>query len=133
MVQVTGIHHMSLTVTDLGRSVEWYRSVLGFELQSDVEGEGFRRTRMQHPTCGLTLTFTRHERGPDDPFDESRTGLDHIAFGVAAGEDLDAFVRRLDELGVRHSPVRALASGTGGVVVLRDPDNIQLEVFALPA
>lgn len=36
--------------------------------------------------------------------------------------------RRFEELGVVHSDVKQAASGSA-MVTLRDPDNIQLEVF----
>ncbi len=66
------------------------------------------------------------------PFDEARTGLDHIALNVASREDLEAWTAWLDELGIEHSGVRAgdepFAFAT---VVFRDPDNIQLELFAV--
>ena len=31
MPAITGVSHVSLTVSDLGKSEEWYREVLGFQ------------------------------------------------------------------------------------------------------
>jgi glyoxylase I family protein len=123
---------MSLTVTDLPRSVDWYQQVLGFEVHSEVQGATFRRTRLRHPVGGIMFTLTQHDEGSGDRFDETRTGLDHVAFALDPGEDLEAFVRRLDDLDVDHSPVKPTATGGGGNVVIRDPDNVQLEVFLIP-
>jgi hypothetical protein len=39
-------------------------------------------------------------------FDEFRIGLDHLEFLVAHRDDLDTWVTRLDELGIRHSGVK---------------------------
>lgn len=62
----------------------------------------------------------------------NQTGLDHISFGVAERTDLDAWTAWLDELGIEHSGIRAgdvpFAFAT---VVFRDPDNIQIELFAV--
>ena len=67
-----------------------------------------------------------------NPFDEARTGLDHVALNVATRADLEAWTHWLDELGIEHSGIRAgdvpFAFAT---VVFRDPDNIQIELFAV--
>nr|WP_291838352.1 VOC family protein [Candidatus Microthrix sp.] len=64
---------------------------------------------------------------PDGPFDERRTGLDHVGFAVDNREALDAWQARLADLGVEHSPVEDTASGSA--LVFRDPDQIQLEMW----
>ena len=130
MPTIAGYSHLSFTVTDLGRSTEWYREVLGIELDSEVKGEGFRRNRMRHPDARITLTLTEHDAGSGDPFDERRTGMDHVAFAVPTMEDVLSFKERFEQRGVDHSEIRATVSGAGGVITFRDPDNIQLEVFA---
>ncbi len=130
MPTIAGYSHFSFTVTDLGRSTEWYREVLGFELDSEVKGDGFRRNRMRHPDARITLTLTEHDAGSGDRFDERRTGMDHVAFAVPTMEDILSFKERFEERGVDHSEIRASVSGAGGVITFRDPDNIQLEVFA---
>ena len=79
---------------------------------------------------GIGLDFHQANRG--EAFDECRTGLDHLSFGVPARDELAAWVARLDELGIHHTGIRdekePLAYST---VVFRDPDNIQLEFIAL--
>jgi hypothetical protein len=50
---------------------------------------------------------------------------------VGTVEDVRDFNRRFEELGVVHSDVKEGSSGTA-IVTLRDPDNIQLEVFGGP-
>jgi glyoxylase I family protein len=127
---IAGFSHLSLTVTDLDRSTEWYGDVLGFGVHSHVEGNGFRRNRLRHPDAQITLTLTDHDAGSDDPFDERRTGMDHVSFAVGSMEDLLQFKARFEEHGVHHSDVKPTGSGAGGMIAFRDPDNIQLEVFA---
>lgn len=130
MPTIAGFSHLSFTVTDLERSTAWYREVLGFDLDSEVKGDTFRRHRMRHPDARITVALTQHDAGSGDPFDERRTGMDHMAFAVPTMEDILEFKERFVQRGVVHSDIRATASGAGGMIAFRDPDNIQLEVFA---
>ena len=130
MPTLAGYSHLSLTVTDLDKSTHWYREILGFSLDSEVQGDGFRRNRLRHPDAGITLTLTAHDGGAGDRFDERRTGMDHVSFAVPSMEDLLGFQERFAEQGVDHSDIKPTASGAGGIITFRDPDNVQLEVFA---
>ncbi len=84
MTQVLGFHHLSLSVTDLARSTEWYRQVLGLDVAAQIQGEGFSRTRLRAPESGVTLTLTRHDQESGEPFDERRPGMDHVAIQVGS-------------------------------------------------
>jgi glyoxylase I family protein len=128
MAEIQGYHHVSLSVSDLGKSAQWYGQTLGFEIDAEIEGEGFRRTRLKAPGSGLTLTLTAHEQQSGEPFDERRAGVDHIAFNVGTADAVQELKRRFEEHGVVHSDVKQAASGSA-MITLRDPDNIQLEVF----
>ena len=130
MPTLAGYSHLSLTVTDLDKSTEWYREVLNFTLDAEVQGDGFRRNRLRHPDAGITLTLTAHDAGSRDRFDERRTGMDHVSFLVPSMDDLLGFQERFAERGVEQSDVKPTVSGAGGIITFRDPDNIQLEVFA---
>ncbi len=130
MPTLAGYSHLSLTVTDLDKSTRWYREILGFSLDSEVQGDGFRRNRLRHPDAGITLTLTAHDAGARDPFDERRTGMDHVSFAVPSMEDLLGFQERFAERGVEQSEIKPTVGGAGGIITFRDPDNIQLEVFA---
>lgn len=128
MTDVIGYHHLSLSVSDLDKSTEWYRQVLGLEVAAEIEGEGFRRIRLRAPGSGVTLTLTRHEQQSGERFDERRPGMDHVALQVSSADEVKALKDRFAELGVNHSEVKASSGGTA-MITLRDPDNIQVEVF----
>ena len=66
----------------------------------------------------------------DEPFDERRPGLDHIAFGCASRGELVEWAARLDELGIAHGGI--VDAGYGSGLSFRDPDTIALELFAPP-
>jgi glyoxylase I family protein len=131
MTEVLGYHHLSLSVTDLGKSTDWYQQVLGLEVAAEIEGEGFRRTRLRAPNSGVTLTLTRHDEQSGDSFSEHRTGMDHVALAVGGVAEVEGLKDRFAELGVQHSEVKASSGGTA-MITLRDPDNIQIEVFGGP-
>jgi len=122
--------HLSLSVTDLDQSTQWYCDVLGFEVTARSEGEGFVRSRLRQADAGITLTLTAHEANEGDAFDERRTGMDHVSFVVPSVDDIHAFKECFQEWGIEHSDIKATAGGAGGMITFRDPDNIQLEVFA---
>jgi glyoxylase I family protein len=86
---------------------------------------------LMDPRLGIAIGLHANTANRGEAFDECRTGLDHISFGVADRDELAAWVARLDELGIQHTGIRdekePMAYST---VVFRDPDNIQLEFIA---
>lgn len=128
MGDIVGYHHLSLSVVDLARSARWYREVLTMDIETEFDGAGFRRARLRTPNGEVTLTLTAHEERLPGTFSEHRVGLDHIAFKVGDLEDIAALKARFEQLGVDHSDIKTSADGKA-MITLRDPDNIQLEVF----
>jgi glyoxylase I family protein len=132
---IRGLHHFGLTVRDVDASAAWYEEVLGFRRVGEFTApDGARRkVFLRHDGLQARLGLTQHRHGSQQPFDEMRPGLDHLAFTVSDRQELDTWVTRLGNAQVAHSPVMAANSIPGAtVVVFRDPDNIQLELFAEP-
>jgi catechol 2,3-dioxygenase-like lactoylglutathione lyase family enzyme len=87
------------------------------------------------------IVLHHHDTNDANPFAETTTGLDHAGFAVASRADLEAWQTHLEANGVTRSdtadkpltqsPIADEAYGS--VLVFRDPDNIQLELFAPPA
>jgi glyoxylase I family protein len=125
--------HVAITVSDLARSTEWYRALLGSDpvLDEDEEAGGFHHTVFLIGGGQLLGLHTHPAGGAGDPFDEHRAGLDHIAFACADRAELETWAGRLDELGITHGAIKDAHYGSG--VSFRDPDNIALEFFAPPA
>ena len=133
---IRGIHHFGLTVRDVDTSAAWYEDVLGFRRVGDFEAPDGERRKvfLRHEGLQTRLGLTEHRAGSADPFDERRVGLDHLAFAVDGRGDLDTWAERLRAAGVTHSAVATANSIPGAaVLVFRDPDNIQLEVFYDPS
>lgn len=138
---LTGIHHLELTVSDLGRSVGWYREVLGFEVARRMDKGSIEVVMLR--SGALIIALVRHvgaeaPGAPDAPaatadrFDERRLGLDHVGFAVPSPDAVDAWAARLDEHGVARSEVKDGALPGSRLVVFRDPDGIQLECYYAP-
>ena len=122
-----------LTVSNADRSATWYCDLLGMDETSRyVQPDGHvALVNLAERRSGVELCLVDHRSGPA-AFDEFRIGLDHLEFLVAHRDDLDAWVTRLDELGIRHSGVKEPSCTPNAMVTFRDPDNIQLEFFWRP-
>jgi len=129
MPEFSAVHHVNLSVTDLARSAAWYAEVLGLTKgweMDDTEGQG-RKVVLLQAGSPFRLVLSRHQSNDGQPFSEFRTGLDHLAFTVAGRAELEAWERRLEELGGDHSPIKEGA--TGWLITFRDLDNIQFEMY----
>ena len=131
MPDVSGIHHVSVTVTDIERSVPWYSALLGLTKlmeESHPDGTGYAVV-LGKPDWSMCVGLHTHPTNERERFSESRTGLDHVGFMVSGRAELDAWESKLTEPGVEHSPVND--QGGYAVLVFRDPDNIQLEFMSM--
>ena len=129
MPEITGGHHIAFTVTDVERSKAWYCDLLGMVevFGGDDESVSFRV--LAHPGSGFVIGLRQyHQQGSGDGFDEFRTGLDHLAFGVSNRGELEAWQAELERRGdVTFTPIAE--TPIGSVIVFRDPDGIQLEFW----
>ena len=130
--------HVAITVTDFDTSVPWYESVFGIAFRMDVPHEGGTGKLLATDAMDLILVLHRHDGNDGGLFAETSTGLDHIGFNVATRDDLVAWQEHLEANGVvpADSAAKPLTQSPiadepyGSVLVFRDPDNIQLELFA---
>jgi glyoxylase I family protein len=93
MPDIASIHHGSFTVTDLDRSVAWYKEVLGLaELMREdhPDGSGYAIV-LGKPDFSMCVGLYTHSANASGPCNETRTGLDHVSFGVAQRADLDTW------------------------------------------
>lgn len=124
------VHHLTLTVTNLQRSLNFYTEVLGFQVAMEL---GPTRSIISNGSAMVALgTAPDPERAiPGDRFDENRVGLDHLSFSLGSRQELDQAVRLFDEKGIPHGEIKDLGETLGlCVLAFRDPDNIQLELTA---
>ncbi len=130
MPEFRGVSHVALTVTDVQRSSRFYADVLGLTEIGAHDSEEHSVRRLQHPETGLVIGLHRWGGGDRRRFDEFRVGLDHLSFAVKDRRTLEHWQDVLAERGVTYSPIADVSYGS--VLVFRDPDNIQLELFVNP-
>jgi glyoxylase I family protein len=126
-MDLSGIHHVSLTVSDLDRSAAWYAEVLGFAELFREDGPERKACVMRFAGGAHSVGLVEHHPGADRGFDHRRIGLDHAAFTVASTEDLRGWAERLTAAGVEHSGVVDLP--VGAILNFKDPDGIALALF----
>jgi glyoxylase I family protein len=132
------LHHLALTVTDLDASVRWYGAVFDVHPILDVPHPGGVGRILADADRRLMIALHRHDTNDERVFAEATTGLDHAGFVVPSREDLEAWQRHLEANGVVRSDTadKPLTQSPiadepyASVLVFRDPDNIQLELFA---
>jgi catechol 2,3-dioxygenase-like lactoylglutathione lyase family enzyme len=129
MATITGISHIDLTVTDLDTSEAWYSELLDMKrvLDGRNDAEHFDARYLVHADTMLILGLVQHDGTNGAPFDERRVGLDHLSLNVASRPELDAWQERVAERAIQYTPI--VESEMWDVLVVRDPDNIQLEFF----
>jgi catechol 2,3-dioxygenase-like lactoylglutathione lyase family enzyme len=146
---VAGFFHTGLTVSDLDRSIAFYRDLLGLELVAQWDSsQPYLRTVVGYPDAELRIALLRlpdrgqgpgphvelleyrRPRGARGDANTYHPGNAHIAFMV---DDLEATYADLRARGVRFksAPVRVTHGRNAGAkaVYLFDPDDITLEMI----
>jgi catechol 2,3-dioxygenase-like lactoylglutathione lyase family enzyme len=114
---LAGIHHLKLPVTDLARSLEWYRSRLGYQVQVEfVERGTLMGVALAHPAGGPDLGLRL-----DPERARAAAGFDYFAIGVPDKAAIDRLARRLDELGQAHAGVHRASLGWILPATIHDP------------
>jgi catechol 2,3-dioxygenase-like lactoylglutathione lyase family enzyme len=107
----------ALAVTELGRSIAWYRDVLGFELLYRLEDNAW---------CELKTGVERVNVGLSQVEEAGGKGGATLTFGV---EDIEAAKAELDSRGVRQDgPIRDIP-GLVRLLTFYDPDDNALMLY----
>ncbi len=126
-MHVDGASHISLTVSDLERSVAWYRKVFDAEIVMQERGDDRSATLLSLPGSSFVIGLGQFNDPESDSFDPHRIGLDHVGLAVGDLAGMHAWAARLDDLGVEHSGV--LDVPNGAFLNFKDPDRIALALF----
>ncbi|MEU1544382.1 VOC family protein [Nocardia sp. NPDC005745] len=121
--------HIGLNVSDLDRSVDFYRRALGFE-QLAASTDDQRRWAFLGADGKLVVTLWEQS---DGAFSTETPGLHHLSFQVDSIDQVRAVERVLRELSVAFAHDGVVAHGEGvasGGIFFTDPDGIRLEVYA---
>lgn len=125
---ILGLHHVKVPVSDLARSRDWYERLLGVRLAVEFrDDDGIVRGVAYEPVGAFTLAL--RERAD---VAAAAVGFDPFAILVEDRAAIDAWVDRLEALGVPHEPIQRGAQGWK--VTAADPDGTQIAFYsAIPA
>jgi glyoxylase I family protein len=132
-MRITGIHHVTLLVADLDRSLAFYRNVLGMRLVKQTVNEDDRSARhfVFGDADGRPGTLITCLEYPD--LDEGKVGrgsTHHFALSVESAEELAAWRKYLEERGIPTTEVMEREDFKS--IYLRDPDGHIVEIATTP-
>ncbi len=127
---VSGLHFGVVGVTNIERSLDFYRGVLGFELAGRRRGTGGRGDRCLLAS-GHRLLVLQELRGEQAESgwlrDDLQAGMRHIGFKV---DDVDRWAERVRAAGATFTLEPQDAFGGVRICFFLDPDGAHLEFIA---
>ena len=141
-MQLAGIAHVQLTVSDLARSRPFYRALCQhFEMhcQYDLEGNATESGILYFigGKTGLAIRAAKPQHA-DARYHQYKPGLHHLCFRARGREDIDRFhaffVAELAPLGGKlvHPPEDGPWASGYYSILFEDPDGIRLEINFVP-
>jgi glyoxylase I family protein len=138
---VDAVDHLDLVVTDLERSLAFYRGLLGplgYVRESAIEGERGERVvylgRAGHRGGSVSLRAAQSGAHPV-PYDRYAVGLHHLAFAAGSRAQVDERAAWASAHGaeIESGPREHDYSPGYYAVFLHDPDGLKLELVHRPA
>jgi catechol 2,3-dioxygenase-like lactoylglutathione lyase family enzyme len=134
----TGVHHVDLVVSDVGRSLAFYRELLGplgWHGVHEIVGERGETIHYLHGPGSTIGLRQAPDGGASLPVDRYRVGLHHLALEAATLAELEESASRLRRLGARVTDgPREFPEYRPGYHALffEDPDGLKLELVWTP-
>lgn len=138
------IRHTGIVVSDMERSLEFYRNLLGLRAVENFKEEGEYINKISglsgvklwmvklvadDGTMVELLKYVSHPQKAPDNLQICDIGCSHIAFTV---DDVDKEYTRLSDKGVRFNcPPLVSPDGCAKVAFCRDPDGVFIELVEL--
>lgn len=125
------IGHVGLNVTDLDRSLAFYRDVLGFAVLAEGKEDDRRYAFLgdgDSDDSRPVLTLWQQAQGP---YDTDRAGLHHLAFAADSIERVRRYEEALKAYGAEFAYEGVVAHREGaasGGIFFHDPDGTRLEI-----
>ena len=134
-VRINAIDHLVINVTDVARSAEWYRNILGMEVKVFDPGDG------KAPRASLVFGNQKINVRPKDAdkvewftADHETAGSDDLCFLTTSRPDEVVAHLRANGVAIEEGPVNKQgARGTLRSVYCRDPDGNLIEISSYEA
>ncbi len=119
----TQIGHIHLTVSDLNKSIIFYRDILGFQIVQNLGHAVFLSAGGYHHHIGLNTWKSKNAKKPE----EGHVGLYHFAILFPKRKDLANALKRLKET---KYPITGVGDhGVSEAIYLNDPDGNGVELY----
>ncbi len=122
------LHHIELYVSDLERSLlfwRWLLTELGYEHYERWErGESWKLGDAYIVFVQVVHDFA------DIPYDRRRVGMNHLAFHAGSRDDVDRIAREVTRRGCRLLYQDRYPTDEYYAIYFEDPDGIKVEVIA---
>lgn len=141
---VKGIRHTGIVVSDMAKSLEFYRDFLGLEVWADFEdntdyvqaitdvpGAHLRMVKLKSPEgCSVELLqYLSHPQEVPEPRKAYDVGCNHVSLQV---DDIDGLYEKLTKHGIRfHAPPMLSTSGGSKTTYCRDPEGVIVELVEI--
>jgi catechol 2,3-dioxygenase-like lactoylglutathione lyase family enzyme len=131
----TGVHHFDLVVSELDRSLPFYRGLLeplGYTRAGDIVGE--RGERVVYLGGSEVVPVSLREAQTTGTYDRYRVGIHHVAFEASSRELVDERLRWVRGQGaeIENDPKEYTYMPGYYAGFFYDPDGIKLEVVHVP-
>lgn len=120
MVKSRGLNHINLNVSDINRSVRFYREALGLEVDF---WEGKKMVFLNSPGARDTITLCQAEPGAP----VGSAGVSHFGFAIGGESQLDAAVEQFLRAGAKLLGRGEHAPGVP-YAYFADPDGYVIEL-----
>jgi len=134
-VRSTGVHHVDLVVSAIGRSLPFYTELLGplgYTRVGEVEGE--RGETIWYLSGPGTAIGLREAQSESAGYDRYAVGLHHLAFEADSRAEVDERAEWLRSQGVtlESEPQEYTYMPGYYAVFFFDPDGMKLEIVHVP-
>ena len=124
-MQVQGIHHVAIIVSDYQRSKDFYVNQLGFRVLAENYRQDRKDYKLDLELNGCCLEIFSGEGHPERPSFPEACGLRHLAFRV---KNIEEVIADLHARGIETEPVRTDTYTGEKMTFFQDPDGLPLEL-----
>ena len=115
------IDHIVIIVKDKNITKDFYSKFLGEPEEAYEDSISYK--------IGDTKIFFGLPYGHHEKYEKDNTGLNHLAFGVSAVDELKELEARLNIGGIKHGGVQIDMYGGKEFIWFDDPDGYRIEFY----
>jgi glyoxylase I family protein len=127
MLNLKGVHHIAIIVSDYEKSKSFYTDVLGFTIDREVNREERQSFKLDLSLNGqYIIELFSFPNPPKRPSRPESTGLRHLAFEV---DNIEEAIEYLVKKDVHPEPIRVDEFTGKRFTFFADPDDLPIELY----